>query len=82
LTHYSISVHLENVFTRVIINQRPEQQGFILRELMKLVDAGKVRSALQKMLPGLPSENIYAAHEPLEKGEVIGKIVLDLGSAR
>jgi NADPH2:quinone reductase len=82
LTPYSISVHLENVFTRVITNQHPEQQGFILRELTKLVDAGKVRSTLQRTLPSLTTENIRAAHELLEKGEMIGKIVLDLGSAR
>jgi NADPH2:quinone reductase len=82
LTPYSISVHLENVFTRVITKQHPEQQGFILRELTKLVNAGKVRSTLQKTLPGLTSENIRAAHTLLEKGEMIGKIVLDLGSAR
>lgn len=80
LTPYSISVHLENVFSRVVTNQHPEQQGLILRELTKLVEAGKVTSTLQKTLPGLTSENIRAAHELLEKGEMIGKIVLDLGS--
>jgi NADPH2:quinone reductase len=78
LTPYSISVHLENVFTRVITNQRPEQQGFILRELTKLVEAGKVRTTRQKTLLGLTSENIRVAHELLEKGDMIGKIVLDL----
>ncbi|WP_324678197.1 zinc-binding alcohol dehydrogenase family protein [Hymenobacter sp. GOD-10R] len=82
LTHHSISVHLENVFTRVITNQHPEQQGLILRELTKLVEAGKVTSTLQKTLSGLTSENIRTAHEVLEKGEMIGKLVLDLGSAR
>jgi hypothetical protein len=45
------------------------------------VDAIKVRSALQKTLPGLTSKNIRAAHELLERDEMIGKIVLDLGSA-
>jgi NADPH2:quinone reductase len=80
LTPYSISVHLENVFTRVITNQHPEQQGFILRELTQLVEAGKVRSTLQKTLLGLTSENIRTAHERLEKGDMIGKIVLDLSS--
>jgi NADPH2:quinone reductase len=82
VTSHSISVHLENVFTRVTTNQHPEQQGLILRELTKLVEAGKVRSTLQKTLSGLTSENIRAAHELLEKDEMIGKIVLDLGSAR
>jgi NADPH2:quinone reductase len=82
LTPYSISVHLENVFTRVVTNQYPEQQGLILRELTQLVEAGKVRSTLQKTLLGLTSENLRAAHEFLEKGEMIGKIVLDLGSTR
>jgi len=81
LTPYSISVHLENVFTRVSTNQHPEQQDLILHELAQLVQAGKVRSTLQKTLPGLTSENIRTAHEVLEKGEMIGKIVLDLGGA-
>jgi NADPH2:quinone reductase len=82
LTPYSISVYLENVFARVITNQHPEQQGLILRELTQLMEAGKVRSTLQKTLLGLTSENIRVAHEILEKGEMIGKIVLDIGSAR
>jgi len=82
LTPYSISVHLENVLTRVLTNQQPEQQGLILRELTQLVEAGKVRSTLQQTLPGLTRENIRAAHELVEKGQVVGKIVLDLASAR
>jgi NADPH2:quinone reductase len=82
LTPYSISVHLENVFSRVVTNQHPEQQGLMLCELTQLVEAGQVRSTLQKTLIGLTSENIRAAHELLEKGEMIGKIVLALGSTR
>ena len=81
LTPHSISVHLENVFTRVITNQHPEQQGFILRELTQLVETGKVRSTLQKTLLGLTSENIRTAHETIERGDMIGKIVLDLSGA-
>jgi NADPH2:quinone reductase len=82
LAPYAISVHLEAVFARVLTQQHPEQQGLILRELTQLVDAGKVRSTLQETLPGLTRENIRAAHERLEKGDMIGKIVLDLASAR
>lgn len=81
LAPYAISVHLEAVFARVITNQHPEQQGLILRELTQLVEAGKVMSTLQETLPGLTSENIRAAHERMEKGDMIGKIVLALGSA-
>jgi NADPH2:quinone reductase len=81
LAPYSISVHLENVFSRIITNQRPEQQGLLLRELTQLVEAGKVTSTLRETLSGLTSENIRSAHERLEKGDMIGKIVLDLGSA-
>ncbi|TGD82744.1 zinc-binding alcohol dehydrogenase family protein [Hymenobacter wooponensis] len=82
LTPYSISVHLENVFARVLTNQHPEQQGLILRKLTQLVEAGKIRSTLQKTLPGLTSENIRTAHELVEKSEMIGKIVLELESVR
>lgn len=82
LTPHAISVHLEAVFARVVTNQHPEQQGQILRELTQLVDAGKVRSTLQKTLPGLTSENIREAHELVEKGDMIGKVVLDLGRTR
>jgi NADPH2:quinone reductase len=80
LTPYSISVHLENVFTRIITNQHPEQQGLILRKLTQLVEAGQVRSTLQQTLLGLTSENLRTAHELVEKGEMIGKIVVDLAS--
>lgn len=82
LAPYAISVHLEAVFARVVTHQHPEQQGLILRELTQLVEAGKVTSTLRETLPGLTSENLRAAHERLEKGDTIGKIVLDLGSAR
>jgi hypothetical protein len=44
------------------------------------MEADKVTATLLKTLPGLTSENIRAAHELLEKGEMIGKIFLDLGS--
>lgn len=81
LTLYSIWVHLKNVFTCIITNKYPKQQCSILRELTRLVDAINVRSALQKTLPGLTSKNIRAAHELLERDEMIGKIVLNLGSA-
>ena len=80
LTPYSISVHLENVFTRVLTNQQPEQQGLILRELTQLIEAGKIRSTLQQTLPGLTRENIRTAHELVEKGQMVGKIVLELAS--
>jgi len=82
LTPYSISVHLESVFTRVITHQHPEQQGQVLRELTQLVEAGQVRSTRQKTLLGLTSENLRAAHELLEQGVMIGKIVLALDNAR
>jgi NADPH2:quinone reductase len=75
-------VHLESVFTPLLTHQHPEQQGLIPRKLTQLVETGKVRSTLQKTLLGLTSENLRAAHELVEKGEIIGKIVLDLESAR
>lgn len=81
LTPSSISVHLENVFSRVLTNQHPEQLGGILRTLTELVEAGKVRTTLQKTLPDLTSENMRTAHELVEKGDMIGKVVLDLSSA-
>jgi NADPH2:quinone reductase len=81
LAPYAISVHLEAVFARVVTNQHPEQQGLILRALTQLVEAGKIRSTLQKTLSGLTSDNIRTAHELVEKGDMIGKVVLDLGSA-
>jgi NADPH2:quinone reductase len=81
LAPYAISVHLEAVFARVVTNQHPEQQGLMLRELTQLVNAGKVRSTLQKTVSGLSNENIRVAHELVEKGDMIGKIVLDLSSA-
>ncbi len=77
----SISVHLETVFARILNKFQPEKQALFLQELASMVEAGKIKSALNKSFSGLTVENIYTAHKLIEQGKAIGKIVIELGGA-
>jgi zinc-binding alcohol dehydrogenase family protein len=51
-------------------------QGEILNEISSLADAGKIRSTLAGTLDGISAENLRQAHQLLESGRSIGKLVL------
>jgi zinc-binding alcohol dehydrogenase family protein len=51
-------------------------QGEILNEISSLADAGKIRSTLAKTLDGISAGNLRQAHQLLESGHSIGKLVL------
>jgi NADPH2:quinone reductase len=73
----AINVHWEFMFSKTLFNYHPESQGKILADLTQLVEAGKVKSTVGLVLPGLTVENLKKAHTKLEASESIGKIVLD-----
>jgi NADPH2:quinone reductase len=52
------------------------EQHRLLNELTKLIDAGKIRTTLNKTLSPINAENLRTAHAQLERGHTIGKIVL------
>jgi zinc-binding alcohol dehydrogenase family protein len=72
----ALSVHWEFMFAKSMFAYRPEQQGQFFTKLATLVDQGKVQSTLNKTLPH-SLESIRQAHELLEEGSTIGKIVME-----
>lgn len=53
-------------------------QHDILNHLADMVDEGKIRTTLTTLLSPLNVENMRIAHAQLEKGDTIGKIVIEL----
>ena len=75
----AIRVHWEYMFAKTFWGYRPESQGAILREVSKLVEAGKVKTTANLFLKGLTVENLRKAHALLEAAESVGKIVIEVG---
>ncbi|MFT8482203.1 MAG: zinc-binding alcohol dehydrogenase family protein [Gluconobacter cerinus] len=73
----SLSVHWEYMFARPAFNT-PDMavQGRILGQIASLVDAGLLRTTLHQTLGPITLENLRLAHEILESGKGIGKVVL------
>ncbi|PNH78183.1 zinc-binding alcohol dehydrogenase family protein [Arthrobacter sp. AFG20] len=73
----SVSLHWENVFTRPALQTSDmHSQGRILENLARLVDSGLIRTTLQQEIPGINAANLRKAHQILESGSQIGKLVL------
>ena len=54
------------------------KQGEILRTVAGLVDEGAVRTTLTETLRGLSAATFIAAHQKLEQGRMIGKLVVSV----
>ncbi|MGA9658607.1 MAG: zinc-binding alcohol dehydrogenase family protein [Asticcacaulis sp.] len=74
----AIKIAWEFMFTKSMFNFKPETQGQILTEVAALIDAGRIRTTLGRTFEGLTADNVRKAHEILEKGEAIGKMVVTL----
>jgi len=74
----SVSIHHELMFTRSIFGT-PDmaEQGVILDEVARAVDAGKVRSTATTRFGVINAANLKLAHAQLESGTTIGKVVLE-----
>ena len=65
------------MFTRSLLGTADiARQGEILRELGDLVSQGKVRSTRTETLGRINAQNLRRAHERLEGGRTLGKLVL------
>ena len=73
----SASFHWEFMFTRSMF-ETPDmsEQGRLLTEVARLVDAGTLRTTLGQNLGTINAENLRRAHQLLEAGRAIGKLVL------
>lgn len=73
----ALSIHYELMFAKSMHEYKPESQGAILTEVAKMVDAGKLRSTLNTMVPN-GIAGVKQAHSLLEEGQSIGKMVMEL----
>jgi zinc-binding alcohol dehydrogenase family protein len=73
----SITFHWEFMFTRPLF--QPEDlnvQHELLERVARLVDAGSIRSTLTTELSPINAANLRRAHEMLEGGHTVGKVVV------
>lgn len=74
----SLSLHWEFMFARSMFNAIDMvEQHHLLNRVSDLVDQGYIQTTAGKNLGNINAENLRAAHEELESGKSIGKIVLE-----
>lgn len=71
----ALSVHWEFMFAKAMHGYRPESQGAILKSVAELVDAGKLRTTRTRSFTA-DVDQLRAAHDALESGSAIGKMVM------
>ena len=73
----SVSVCWELMFTRARFQTADMvEQHRLLTKVAELLDAGKLRGTLKETLSPINAANLRKAHERLESGTMIGKLVL------
>jgi NADPH:quinone reductase len=72
----SASLHTEMVFSKVLHGYDVESQGRTLEAVAALVAEGRIRPIATTQLAGLTPETMRAAHDLLESGRNIGKVVI------
>lgn len=74
----SVSLHWELMFTRAIFGTADmAEQGKLLEEVSRLVDAGAIRTTLTETMSPINAENLKKAHALIETNRAKGKIVLE-----
>jgi NADPH2:quinone reductase len=74
----SVSTHWEFMFTRSMFGTADiAEQGALLNEVARLVDAGRLRTTLGETYGLINAEGLKRAHRMLESGRTMGKIVLE-----
>jgi zinc-binding alcohol dehydrogenase family protein len=73
----SLSLHWEFMFARSMFKAADmDKQGQLLTRVSELIDLGYIETTMGKNLGVINAENLKVAHEDLESGNSIGKIVL------
>ena len=73
----SQSLHIEFMFARSMFKATDmNEQGRLLNRVSDLVDQSYIQTTVGKNLGTINAKNLRAAHEELESGRSIGKIVL------
>src|SRR5678815_1086869 len=78
LMQKNVSIHWEFMFTRSLF-QTPDmqRQHEILEAAARLIDNGTLRTTLAESLGPINAANLRRAHQLLERGRTIGKLVLE-----
>lgn len=76
LKQKSQSWHWELMFSKPLFAPEDDSQHRILGRVAELVDAGKIRSTVNRELLGFTIDNLRTAHQVSESGGAIGKVVL------
>jgi zinc-binding alcohol dehydrogenase family protein len=75
----SVSLNWELMFTRARVETDDMiKQHHILNKISELLDSGKIVTTATKNLGDITVENLTAAHAMVEKGDMIGKVVLEM----
>jgi len=74
----SLSLHTEFMFARSMFKANDiEKQSQLLNRVSDLLDQGYIQTTFGKNLGNISAGNLKLAHEELESGKAIGKIVLE-----
>lgn len=74
----SLSLHIEFMYARSMFNAADmDEQSKLLNRVADLIDQGYIQTTVGKNLGTINAENLRTAHEDLESGKSIGKIVLE-----
>ena len=74
----SISLHWEFMYTRSMFQTDDmNAQQMILNEIARLVDKGELKTTLTQCIGKINAVNLTKAHRMLEKGNMLGKLVLE-----
>ncbi|OCH80494.1 NADPH:quinone reductase [Gordonia sp. UCD-TK1] len=76
LKQKSQSWHWELMFSKPLFAPEDDSQHRILGRVAELVDAGKIRSTVNREPLGFTIDNLRTAHQVSESGGAIGKVVL------
>ncbi|MGY6248642.1 zinc-binding alcohol dehydrogenase family protein [Bosea thiooxidans] len=78
LKRKSLSLHWELMFTRSLFQTADmAEQGKLLAEVSRLVDAGEIRTTLAAHFGTISAANLKRAHALIESNRAKGKIVLE-----
>lgn len=73
----SVSLHWELMFTRSKFETDDMvRQHFILNEVSELLERDKIQSTMKQHFGSINAANLIKAHEAIESGQTMGKIVL------
>jgi NADPH2:quinone reductase len=74
----SVSTHWEFMFTRSMFETADiAEQGVLLNEVSRLLDEGALRTTIGDTYGVINAENLKRAHQVIESGRAVGKIVLE-----